>query len=67
MVTVPLKLVAVLPNASCAATRTAGVIAAPAAVLVGCTVTLSRVAVLATIAKLALVSGVSPVADAASL
>ena len=37
-VIVPLKLVTVFPRASCTATFTAGVIAAPAAVVAGCTV-----------------------------
>src|SRR5512140_1788387 len=37
-VTRPFKLVTVLPNASCAATCTAGEIATPAVALVGCTV-----------------------------
>jgi hypothetical protein len=44
-VTVPVKLVAVLPNSSRADTSTAGVIAAPAGVLAGTPVTASAVAV----------------------
>src|SRR5438876_1009914 len=36
-VTVPVKPVAVLPEPSCAVTRTAGLIATPAVALVGCT------------------------------
>src|SRR5439155_703817 len=45
MVTVTslVKLASVLPRASCAATRTAGEIAAPAGVFVGCAITTSRV------------------------
>src|SRR5919108_318212 len=41
----PVNPVAVLPCASCAVTCTAGVIAAPAAVLLGCTLNTSFVAV----------------------
>src|SRR3954469_16501085 len=37
-----LELVTVFPNVSCTATCTAGLIAAPAVVLVGCTVKASR-------------------------
>src|SRR4051794_27272810 len=37
-VTLAVELVTVLPNASCTATCTAGLIAAPAVVLVGCVV-----------------------------
>ena len=48
-VTSPVKLVIVWPRASCAATWTAGEIAAPAAVFVGDTVTLSRVGATATV------------------
>src|SRR5207249_7487029 len=40
-VTVPVQPVAVFPCASCAATCTAGVIAAPAVALLGCTVNTS--------------------------
>src|SRR2546427_309424 len=43
-VTAPAKPVAVFPCASCAVTRTAGVIAAPAAVAPGCTVKTSLAA-----------------------
>src|SRR5687767_16023207 len=41
-VTFAVELVTVFPNASCTATCTAGLIAAPAVVLVGCTVKASR-------------------------
>src|SRR5438876_1651833 len=47
-VTVPLKLVTVFPRASCTATCTAGVIAAPAAVFVGGTVNTSWLPAIAT-------------------
>src|SRR5882762_9044847 len=40
-VTLPTNPVAVFPNASCALTCTAGVIAAPASALLGCTVNTS--------------------------
>jgi hypothetical protein len=53
----PAKLVAVLPNASCAATRTDGLMLAPAVVVVGCTVKASRVAVPGVMLKALLVSG----------
>src|ERR671922_3069856 len=53
-VTLPVKPVAVFPCASCAVTCTAGVIAAPAAVLVGCTLNTSCVAVPAVMLKAAL-------------
>ena len=47
-VMVPLKLARVLPAASCAAICIAGEMAAPAAVVVGCTVTVSRAGAIAT-------------------
>src|SRR3989449_5919459 len=58
-VTSPLKLTTVVPSASCAVTCTAGVIAAPAAVVLGGTVKLSCVTVTAT-RKSAAVSALSP-------
>ena len=48
IVTLPLKLVSVLPSASWAATFTAGVIATPATAALGCTVNASCVAATAT-------------------
>src|SRR3990170_3989236 len=47
-VTVPANEASVLPGASCAATRTAGAIAAPAAVVPGWTVTVRRAGAIAT-------------------
>src|SRR3989442_14560900 len=41
-VTVPVKVVTVFPSPSCAVTCTAGAIAAPAAVLAGCTLNANR-------------------------
>src|SRR3989442_5399201 len=58
-VTSPLKLTTVVPSASCAVTCTAGVIAAPAAVVLGGTVKLSCVTVTAT-RKSAAVSALPP-------
>ena len=58
-VTVPLKLVTVFPRASCTATWTAGVIAAPAAVFVGGTVNTSWLPAIATL-KSAAVSAFPP-------
>ena len=43
-VTVPVKVVAVLPKSSRPTTRTAGLMVAPAVVVAGCTVKLSCVA-----------------------
>src|SRR5512134_2657266 len=63
-VTVPVNVVAVLPSASRAVTWTAGVIAAPAAVLPGWTVNASWVAAPAVIVNGALVAWVRPVAVA---
>jgi hypothetical protein len=66
-ITVPVKPVAVFPEASCALTCTAGVITAPAVALVGCTVNASWVAAPAVMLKGALVALLSPVAAAASV
>src|SRR5512143_2676450 len=66
MVTLPVKLVAVFPATSCAATFTAGVMVAVASVLVGCTVNTRFAAGPAVMLKAALVSGVRPLAVAAS-
>src|SRR2546426_839835 len=63
-VTVPVKPVATLPWASCATTSTAGVIAAAAAVLLGCTVNVSCVAAAGVTLKALLVAPVGPEADA---
>src|SRR5256884_9904638 len=62
-VTLPPNAVAVFPSASCAVTCTAGVIAAPAMVVVGGTVNASRVAAPGVTLKAALV-WVSPAAPA---
>src|SRR2546422_926941 len=67
IVTLPVKPVATLPWASCAVTCTAGVIATPAAVLLGSTVNTSVVAVPAVILKAVLVPVVSPVPAAVSV
>ncbi len=64
-VTLPANPVAVLPLASSAVTTTAGVIGAPAPVVVGCAVNTSRLAVAAPMEKLGLVVPVSPLAAAA--
>src|SRR5437762_14238959 len=61
-VTGPVKPVAVLPFASRAVTSTAGVIVAPAVVLLGCTENTSCVAVPAVILNAALVPVAGPVA-----
>src|SRR5207244_13343019 len=66
-VTVPVNPVAVFPCASCAVTWTAGVIAAPAVVLLGCTLNTSWLAVPAVILKPPLVADVTPVAAALSV
>src|SRR5712691_6986284 len=66
-VTLPVNPVAVLPSASRAVTCTAGVIVAPAVVLVGCTVNTSWLAVPAATLKPALVAELSPVAAAESV
>src|SRR5512145_1085833 len=66
-VTLELKLVTVLPKASCAATRTAGVMVAPAAMLLGCTVKPSRVAGPGLMVKAALMAPASPEAVAVSV
>ena len=66
-VTVPVKPVATLPWASCAVTWTAGVIAAPAAVLLGWTVNTRRAAMPGVTLNAALVAVVSPAAAAVSV
>ena len=66
-VTVPVNPVAVFPCASCAVTWTAGVIAAPAVVLLGCTLNTSWLAVPAVMLKPPLVADVTPVAAALSV
>src|SRR5512134_3346085 len=66
-VMLPTKPVAVFPKASCAATRTDGLMFPPAGVVVGWTVNASLVAVPGVMLKALLVSGVSPVAVAVSL
>src|SRR5206468_12159094 len=65
--TFPVKLVAVLPSASCATTRTAGVITDPAVALVGCTVNASWLAAPAATSNAALVAPLTRVALAASV
>ena len=65
--TFPVKLVAVLPSASCATTRTAGVITDPAVALVGCTVNTSWLPAPAATSNAALVAPLTPVALAASV
>ena len=66
-VTLPLKLGSVFPRASCAVTCTAGVIAAAAVALLGCTVNTSLVAPPAVTLNAALVVPVTPVAAAVSV
>src|SRR6266571_408108 len=61
-VTFPVNPVAVLPLPSCAVTCTAGVIAAPAAVVLGCTENTSCVAVPAVMLNAALVALPAPIA-----
>src|SRR5512134_1299174 len=58
-VMLPVKLVAVFPSASCAATRTDGLMFPPAVDVVGCTVNANRVAVPGVMLNALLVSGVS--------
>ena len=65
--TVPVKVVAGLPNPSCAVTCTAGVIPTPAVTLEGWTVKASRVATPAVMSKGALGTPVRPAALAASV
>src|SRR6058998_3272603 len=60
-------VVTVLPWASCTVTCTAGVIAAPAAVLLGCTVKTSFAAAPTLMLNALLVAPVRPVADAVSV
>src|SRR5437867_4129246 len=67
MLTFPVKLVAVFPRASWAATWTAGVIAAPAVVMLGCMVNKSCAAAPGVIGNAALVPVVTPVAAAVSV
>src|SRR2546427_9870301 len=67
IVTVPVNVFTVLPSASCAATWTAGMIVAPAGVVLGCTMNPSFVAVPALIVKDELTPGGNPVAVAGSL
>src|SRR5712692_3183690 len=66
-VTVPVNPVAVLPWASWAVTWTAGVMAAPAVALVGCTLNTSWVAVAGVMVKAELVTLAGPLADAVSV
>src|SRR5204862_8351780 len=61
-VTFPVNPVAVFPCASCAVTCTAGVIAAPAGVVLGCTEKTNCVAVPAVMLNAALVALPAPVA-----
>ena len=61
-VTVPVKPVTVLPSPSCAVTCTAGVMAAPAVALLGCTVKTSRFAAAGATSNGVLVAPVGPVA-----
>src|SRR5207247_3184545 len=63
-VTLPVKLVAVRPEASRAVTCTAGLMVAPAVVLVGCAVKISWVARVAVTSKGALVAPLGPAAAA---
>ena len=63
-VTLPLNPVAVFPWASWAVTCTAGVIAAPAVTLAGCTENTSRAALAGVISKAVLVGPVWPAAVA---
>ncbi len=67
IVTVPVNVVTVLPRLSRATTWIAGAIATPAVALDGCVTKASRVDGAAVMSKLALVSGVSPAAVAASV
>ena len=66
-VTLPVKLVAVRPAASCAVTCTAGLMVAPAAVPVGCTVKTNWFGCAAVISKGALAAPVRPAAVADSV
>src|SRR5512142_484919 len=67
IVTVPVELFTVFPSASWAATWTAGMIVAPAGVVLGCTMNPSFVAAPALIVKEELTPGGNPLADAVSL
>src|SRR3989442_10860756 len=64
--TFPVNPVAVLPSASCATTRTAGVITTPAVALVGCTVNASWLASSADTANQSLGAPPTPVSLAAN-
>src|SRR2546427_10026036 len=64
--TFPVKLVAVLPSPSCATTRTAGVITAPAVALVGCPGNASWLAAPAATSNAVLVTALTPGALAPS-
>src|SRR2546429_9244415 len=64
--TFPVKLVAVLPSASCATTRTAGVITEPPAALAGCTGNPSWLPAPAATSNAALVAPPPPVGLAAT-
>src|SRR5438552_18863966 len=66
-VTLPLNPVAVLPCASWTVTCTAGVIVAPAVVLVGCTLNTSRLDVPAAAVNAALAPELRPVAAGVSV
>src|SRR5438046_1494339 len=65
--TLPAKPVATLPSASCAVTCTAGVIAAPAVALVGCTLKTSALGAPAVTLNAALVPPLTPEAPAVSV
>src|SRR5213596_966257 len=67
MVTLRAKPVAVLPHASSAVTRTAGLIVPPAVAVLGCTVNTSWVADPGVMPKAALVAPDSPLAVAESV
>src|SRR5213595_2265277 len=65
--TLPAKPVATLPSASCAVTCTAGVIAAPAVAVVGCTLKTSTLGAPAVTLNAALVPPPIPAAPAVSV
>src|SRR5690348_12285159 len=67
IVTIPVKPVAVFPNASRAVTWTAGVIMAPAVVVVGCTVKKSAAAAAGVMLNDPLTADVNPLAEAVSV
>src|SRR5712692_4982767 len=66
-ITVPTKVGTRLPNGSCALTCTAGVIVAPAGVVVGCTVNVNTLAAAGVILNAVLVTAGSPLAVAVSV